>query len=393
MPTIASSADTTQFEFKVGEAEIKFIDVLNALPDKRDNRGKRHSLTFLVATVVFAILVGRSKVSSIHRYMINKIDWLREVTGFKDAKPISRAHLPRMLANLDWGSLTHAIHQCFDERTAHLIQHEWISIDGKVMRGTLKSGEKQALIHAVAHDSRIDVAQACQAGDKASEITVLRELIKESGLEAHKISMDAHHCNPETLGQINRAEGLYLVQVKENQPKLFERCRLLSEQSARAETLEHDLSHGRINTRHACLYDVTPSDIDSRWKNSGLQTVIVMNRETIEKSSQKTTCETAYYVSNYRVENRQYVVEMLAHVVRRHWGVESNNWQLDVTFGEDRVQVKNGNQAQIMGKLRCLAMNLLRWSKMGEHNFQASIEKFMDSPEALFSMLKQVNFL
>ena len=28
-------------------------DVLNALPDKRDNRGKRHSLTFLVATVVF----------------------------------------------------------------------------------------------------------------------------------------------------------------------------------------------------------------------------------------------------------------------------------------------------------------------------------------------------
>ena len=60
--------------------------------------------------------------------------------------------------------------------------------------------------------------------------------------------------------------------------------------------------------------------------------------------------------------------------------MESNNWQLDVTFGEDRVQVKNGNQAQIMGKLRCFAMNLLRWSKTGSKNLQACIEKFSDSP-------------
>ena len=58
----------------------------------------------------------------------------------------------------------------------------------------------------------------------------------------------------------------------------------------------------------------------------------------------------------------------------------TNNWQLDVTFGEDRVQVKNGNQAQIMGKLRCFAMNLLRWTKTGTQNFQASIEKFTGLP-------------
>jgi len=60
--------------------------------------------------------------------------------------------------------------------------------------------------------------------------------------------------------------------------------------------------------------------------------------------------------------------------------VESNNWQLDVTFGEDRVQVENGNQAQIKGKLRCFAMNLMRWSKTGTQNFQAAIEKFTESP-------------
>ena len=118
-----------------------------------------------------------------------------------------------------------------------------------------------------------------------------------------------------------------------------------------------------------------------------------MNRETFAKSSQHTTNETAYYLSNYQNDNKQQTVKSLAGVIRGHWSVESNNWQIDVTFGEDRVQVKNGHQAQIMGKLRCFSMNLLRWAKTGTQNFQASIEKFMDSPESLVSMLKQVNFL
>jgi DDE_Tnp_1-associated len=203
MPTL-TTADNNGLEISLGVEEIKFIDALKTLPDPRDNRGKRHSQAFLIATVVFATLVGRSKVSGIHRYMTNKIDWLREVTGNKDAAPISRAHLPRMLANLDWLALSCVITDCFGEQTIQMIQDEWIGADGKVMRGTLKSGEKQAIIHAVSHDSRIDVAQARQAGDKSSEITVMREFLKETGLEKHKISLDAHHCNPEPQSKLNR---------------------------------------------------------------------------------------------------------------------------------------------------------------------------------------------
>jgi hypothetical protein len=85
---------------------IKFIDALKALPDPRDNRGKRHLLAFVIVTVVFAILAGRSSVSGIHRYMTDKIDWLRETSGFKVATPISRVHLPRMLASLNWTMLS-----------------------------------------------------------------------------------------------------------------------------------------------------------------------------------------------------------------------------------------------------------------------------------------------
>ena len=392
MPTL-TAADSNGLEFSLGVEEIKFIDALKTLPDPRDNRGKRHSQAFFIATVVFATLVGRSKVSGIHRYMTNKIDWLREVTGNKDASPISRAHLPRMLANLDWLALSCVITDCFGEQTVQMIQDEWIGADGKVMRGTLKSGEKQAIIHAVSHDSRIDVAQARQAGDKSSEITVMREFLKETGLEKHKISLDAHHCNPETTKQIEQAGGFYLVQVKENQPKLLEQCRALAEQSPLAESIEHDSGHGRISTRQASLHDLSLLDIDDRWQYSGLRTLTAMTRETFELSSQKDTGETAYYLSNYQDDNRQHTVKTLAGSIRGHWGVESNNWQLDVTFGEDLVRTKHGNQAQIMGKLRCFSMNLLRWAIFSFTLFQASIEMFTDSPESLISMLKQVNFL
>jgi predicted transposase YbfD/YdcC len=388
-----TEADNNELKIELGLNEIKFIEALNILPDLRDNRGKRHSQAFLIATFVFATLVGRSKVSGIHRYMTNKIDWLREVTGNKDATPVSRAHLPRMLANLDWLALSCIITDCFGEQTVQMIQDEWISADGKVMRGTLKSGEKQAIIHAVSHESRIDVAQARQVGDKSSEITVMREFLKETGLEKAKISLDAHHCNPETMTQVEQADGVFLIQVKENQPKLLEHCRILAEQTPLAETIEHDCGHGLISTRQAQLHNVQLSAIDNRWQQSGLRTLVVMNRETFNQSSQKTSNETAYYLSNHPNDCKQYTVKTLAGAIRGHWSVESNNWQLDVTFGEDRVQVENGNQAQIMGKLRCFAMNLMRWSKTGTQNFQASIEKFTDSPESLISMLEQVNFL
>jgi hypothetical protein len=45
------------------EGNLKLRNVLKTLPDTRDNRGKRHSLVFLIVTVVFSILLGRSTVS------------------------------------------------------------------------------------------------------------------------------------------------------------------------------------------------------------------------------------------------------------------------------------------------------------------------------------------
>ena len=69
-------------------AQVKtFMAKLETIMDPRDNRGKRHSLPFVLTAVSLAILTGRSSVSSIQRYIQNKIDWLRNITQQPQARP------------------------------------------------------------------------------------------------------------------------------------------------------------------------------------------------------------------------------------------------------------------------------------------------------------------
>ncbi|MDD5631872.1 MAG: hypothetical protein PHI13_07595, partial [Methylococcales bacterium] len=105
---------------------------------------------------------------------------------------ISREHLPRLLDGLNWPVLNELIERCFGVRKQSHETTKWVAIDGKALRGTLDAGDKQNLILAVERVSREVVAQARQCGRKSSEIPVVRELLKDSGLDKQKVS---EYCN------------------------------------------------------------------------------------------------------------------------------------------------------------------------------------------------------
>jgi len=52
------------------------------------------------------------------------------------------------------------------------------------------------------------------------------------------------------------------------------------------------------------------------------------------------------------------LAEELTQAIRFHWGVESNNLIRDVTFNEDLIKTKAGNQAQITAQLLSPAIEL-----------------------------------
>ena len=374
---------------------IPFVKAAGDLPDPRDNRGKRHDLAFILTAVVLAIMAGRSKLSSMHRYICNKIDWLREITELPEAIIISRAHLPRLLNRVDWESLNEMIQTHFGFTISCNSDDEWVAIDGKTLRGTTNASDKQGekIVLAVTHKTRRNLAQCSMRGPKSGEVSVVRQMLQQTGLQMAKVTLDALHCTPTTTAQINQAGGVYLTQVKENQEILLNQVQQLSQNALPLGIeLDKEKSHGRVTERSAKFFTLTDSKFHKRWEKSSLQTLIVINRNTFEKAKQKTTQETSYYVTNQVVaKSKGDSQKEVFNAIREHWGVESDNWIRDVTLGEDKVKTTSGNLAQVLATLRTLTMRLFR--KGNVQNFQESIENFTDSQSVFEAFLLKVGFL
>ena len=207
------------------------------------------------------------------------------------------------------------------------------------------------------------------------------------------MTLDAHHCNPQTTAQIHQAGGQYVIQVKENQPLLLTQCQHVA---ATAVPLgrhdECEKGHGRLTTREGQCFDMRALSLAPRWNDSGVHTLVVMKRHTLRLTTQKTTCETAYYISNQALNTDPQAQAMaLTGAIRQHWHVESDNWIRDVTFHEDNVKTKSANQAQGMGCLRSLALRLFR--RFNVKNFQEALEDFADCPSRFEALLRRVKFL
>ena len=367
-----------------------FVAKLKKLTDKRANRGKRHELAFVLGGVVLAIMSGRAYASSIHRFIKNKLFWLGRVLGYREVKLVSRAQLPRILDGVDWSALNEAVEEQFGVRI-EVQDQEWVAVDGKTLRGV--AGQRERVVLAVSHTGRRTVAQQPLHGTKKSEITAVREMLAETGLEKGKTTLDALHFNPKTTGQINQARGQYVIQLKENQPHLLAQ---MSQEAAEATPLGFlktvDKGHGRLEIRQATFFKISHLELDPRWAKSGLTTLIVMARRTTDLATQKRSAEVSFYCANVAIDLANEVTHQeLFQAIRGHWGVEADNYIRDVSFQEDQVKTKHSNQAQVLASLRTLAIQLFR--EAGFVNFKAALETFADCPDQFETFLIQYGFL
>ncbi len=368
------------------------MNLLKGMKDPRDNRGKRHELAFVLGCTILAIMSGRHKVSEIHRFIVNRFSWLQTLFTRPEAKPISRAQLPRILDAVDWNALNRIIETFFGFTLAKE-NDEWVSTDGKVLKGTItdknNAHENEQIVTIVGHKSQEIYYQRKMSGAKSSEITEVRNLLKETGMLKAKITLDSLHSNPDTLEPINLAGGKYLVQIKENQPKLLEKLSTISKQETPEEIIEtKEKGHGRHEERTGSFFSLEEHTFDKRWTDSNFQTLVVMDRETEEKKSGKESLERSYYISNDTLQDHE---KELFTAIREHWHIESNHYIRDVTFDEDNVKTKDKNQAQNLSLLRTVAIKIIR--KMNPKNFKKITEDFCDLPDFFKKTLLKFNFL
>jgi predicted transposase YbfD/YdcC len=357
------------------------IEVLAAVPDFRHQRGKRHSLVAILALACSAMLCGYRSYTAIAEWGRHYGAPLVRALGFTRRPPCA-ATLYTVFRRLDRDVLEATLGAWAETLLRDLPVpagvEDAVAIDGKTLRGSQKQGAPGVhLLSAFAHRLGLTLAQQAVA-DKTNEIPVVLDLLRHVVLEGRVVTMDALLTQRQIAQQIVDAGGDYVMLVKDNQPHLladietvFALAPIAGEQRTMAETL--DYGHGRIEQRGLQTSDVLVGYSD--WP--GLAQVFQVKRQIIVKKTGEVREEVIEGVTSLARERAN--AARLLTLVRGHWQIENqSHWVRDVTFDEDRSQVRCGHIPQVMAALRNTAIGLMRWA--GETNIAGACRRFAAQP-------------
>ena len=147
--------------------------------------------------------------------------------------------------------------------------------------------------------------------------------------------------------------------------------------------------HGRIDKRTYKSYDIAQEYFDPRWTNAHFQTLVVVERQSVQLNTGMQSKEVSYYISNATVKDQE--DQQLFKAVRGHWSIKACNHLRDVTFKEDHLRTKESRISQVMACCRTILINLL--SKLQLDNIKAKLDAFADNLQMLLNWMTQIKLL
>ena len=365
------------------------IAVLAEIPDFRKDRGKRHPLPAILGLACVAMLCGYRTYCAIAEWGRNYGGVLARALGLTHEKTPCAATLHTIFRAMDRQRLEATLGAWAEEVLAATPDGdepgEGIAIDGKTLRGSRKQGAPGAhLLSALSH--RLGLTLAQQAVDaKTNEITAIHDVLRSLVLAGRVITVDALLTQREVARTIVEEGGDYIMIVKGNQPQLqqdiqavFQAPTMLANTMATTETV--DMGHGRIEQRR--LTTSTALRGYSDWP--GLQQVCQIERRVLFKRTGQQREEVIYGVTSLAAERA--TPARLLSCARAHWHIENkSHWVRDVTFDEDRSQVRCGNIPQVMAALRNTVIGLMRWA--GQTNIAAACRRFAAEPSSALALI------
>jgi predicted transposase YbfD/YdcC len=346
------------------EVKLYFEHLQSRLVDKRDNRGKRHELAFVLTGFLLAILRSGTQlqVASLQRRMQKEHQGLCEELGYESTSPISDAQLRRLLAGVDYQAYNVLNKAYFGVELSEQTR-AWQAVDGKELRGTIDgvAGEKRGenVVHLVNHQGSQSEIIGFYSGSKESEKTVVKAYFSQQQQLTQAYSLDALHTDPALLADIESKQGVYLTQVKANQSALLAECAHLSQHlEGKYELESRDKAHGRLEKRVAAVYELKAEWLDKRWRDTHIESLIVIDRDRLRLKDQKQSQERAYFISNLPLTAHN--AQVLFDGVRKHWAIEADHYLRDMTLGEDRIRCKDPSRSRMIASVINIALNLMR---------------------------------
>lgn len=374
------------------------IEVLAELPDCRQAQGKRHPLTAILALVGVATLCGYRSDSAIAQWARISPAALVRALGFTHPTPPCAATLHTVLRHLDRPQVEATLGAWAESVLAQVPptsspEDEAIAIDGKALRGSQHQGAPQArLLSALSHRLGLTVGQRAVA-DKTNEITAIVPLLEGLVLEGRIFTMDALDAllTQRLVAQvIVEGGGDDVLSAKGNQRRLEAAIAQVfatppaadAPPPATASTTEQ--GHGRLEHRRLT---VRVAQFTGRDEWPGLHQVFPLERETELLTTGKRRHEVVHGLTRLAPTGDPAAdATRLLGLTRHQWPSEHRSHSVrDVTFDEDRSQVRCGSIPEVLAAFRNTAIGRLRL--VGETNIAAGCRRLAAQPQLALALL------
>lgn len=335
---------------------MTLIDQLKQIPDYRSGHGRRYPLWWLLWVTLVGNLCGYRGYRPLADFCATYWETLVPVSmeHLKHACP-SYSTLRRLLQQVDGERLA----QVFDQWCQQWLRPapwQWIGGDGKSIRATRQDAQGANFITTVSlftHTPGTVVAFAVMENAKCSEITVMRTLIKQlAPCRDVVFTLDALHCQKETVQLIVQQHQHYLIAVKGNQKSLWKTLKTSVTQAPPLAVATHqENTRGRHVTRTVTVYDA-PQDVTAQWQHCRY----ILWVERRGERAGKPFCSYSAYITDLTLDAQD-----LLHHIQARWSIENQlHWVRDVTFAEDHAPRKGGHAPVNWATLNCWLMTVVR---------------------------------
>jgi predicted transposase YbfD/YdcC len=363
-------------------------DVLAGISDCRAARGKRHPLSAILCLICVAALCGYRSYGAMAQWARIYPRELVRALGFTHRIPPCAATLCGVLRQVDRAELEAAVAGWAEEVLASLPaapdEDEAVALDGKTLRGSRRQGAPDVhLLSALSHRLGLTLGQQA-VRDKANEISAAVPLLRGLVLEGRIFTMDALLTQRAIARTIVEGGGDYVMVAKDNQPTLVADIRAVFADppagDEQAITRSLDSGHGRVERRRLTTSSALAGYSD--WP--GLGQVFRLERQTTLKQTGETRGETVYGLTSLSPARADAARRL--RLTRRQWRIENcSHWVRDVTFDEDRSQVRSGSTPEVMAARRTTAIGLLR--VRGATNIAAAGRQLAAQPASALALI------
>ena len=213
-------------------------------------------------------------------------------------------------------------------------------------------------------------------------MTVARALLAELDVAGWTVTGDAQYCQRDLSEHIAAAGGAYLWTVKENQPTLLEAITTLFAWPPPGEAVAEATSRTRHGDRHEVRRLRCSAALAGYLDWPHLGQVCRVERWVRQKG--RTRHEIGYAVTS--LTPGEAGPARLLRLWRGHWEIENRlHWVRDVTFDEDRCQVRSGSGPQVLAAVRNTVLAVVR--RAGYANVAEALRHFAARPAEVIALL------